>query len=62
MVIAFGPTVGYIEFQRINHTAALGIPFTLGFGPYLVFMVVIAGRVAYDLYVDIRKLATGDLT
>ena len=59
MVIAFGPTVRYIEFQRINRTAALGIPFYVGFGPYLIFMVLIAGRVGYDLWVDLRSLVRG---
>jgi len=59
--IALYPTYKFIKFMRIDRSMALGIPFDIAYGPYLVFMVIIIGRVAYDLITDIRKLVRGEI-
>ena len=59
--IAFYPTFDYIKFMRIDKSVYLKIPFDIAFGPYLVFMALIIGRVGYDLFIDIRKLIKGDI-
>lgn len=60
-VIAIYPTFDFIKFMRIDKSVALKIPFDIAFGPYLIFMALIIGRVGYDLYVDIRKLVKGEI-
>ena len=60
-VIALYPTYEYIKFMHIDRSVDLKIPFDIAFGPYLVFMVIIIGRVAYDLIIDIRKLVRGEI-
>ncbi|HUV06206.1 MAG TPA: TRAP transporter small permease [Spirochaetia bacterium] len=50
------PTYNYLVFQKINKSMVLQIPYNIAFGPYLVFLLLIAGRLAYSLVVDIRKI------
>ena len=59
--IAIYPTFKYIQFMNHDRTVDLQIPKDIVFGPYLVFMVLIIGRVAYDLITDIRKLVRGEI-
>ena len=59
--IAIYPTFDFIKFMRIDKSVALKIPFDVAFGPYLVFMALIIGRVGYDLYADIRMLVKGEI-
>jgi TRAP-type C4-dicarboxylate transport system permease small subunit len=59
--IALYPTYKFIKFMRIDRSVDLQIPFDIAFGPYLVFMVIIIGRVAYDLITDIRMLIRGEI-
>ncbi len=59
--IAIYPTFDFIKFMHIDKSVALGIPFDIAFGPYLVFMALIIGRVGYDLYTDIRMLVKGEI-
>ena len=58
--IALVPTFKFIQFMRIDRSMALGIPFDIAYGPYLVFMVIIIVRVALDLISDIRKIVRGE--
>jgi TRAP-type C4-dicarboxylate transport system permease small subunit len=59
--VAFLPTADWILFMRIDKSTALQIPFDIAYGPYLVFMLLIIGRVACDLYRDIRTLVKGEV-
>ncbi|MEE8590575.1 MAG: TRAP transporter small permease [Spirochaetia bacterium] len=59
--IALYPTYDYIKFMRIDRSVDLQIPFDIAYGPYLVFMVIIIGRVTYDLVTDIRMLVRGEV-
>ena len=59
--IALVPTFKFIQFMRTDRSMALGIPFVIAYGTYLVFMVFIIGRVSVDLVNDIRKLVRGEI-
>ena len=59
--IALFPTYKYIQFMNHDRTVDLQIPKNIVFGPYMVFMVIIIGRVTYDLVTDIRKLVRGEI-
>jgi TRAP-type C4-dicarboxylate transport system permease small subunit len=54
--LAVYPTYQYLVFQRINKSMVLRIPYNIAFSPYLIFLLVIAGRLVYSLVVDIRKI------
>ena len=58
--IALVPTYDYISFMKIDKSTVLRIPFNIAFAPYLIFLVLIVGRVGYDLYADIRTLVKGE--
>ncbi len=60
-IISIVPTYLYLDFQKINKSTVLRIPFTIGFGPYMAFLLLIIGRMAYALVVDIRKLLRGEV-
>ena len=59
--IALYPTFDYIRFMRVERSVQLKITFDIAFGPYLVFMVLIIGRFASDVYKDVRKLVKGEI-
>jgi TRAP-type C4-dicarboxylate transport system permease small subunit len=59
--VALYPTFDFIKFMNIDKSTVLRIPFSIGYGPYLVFMVLIIGRVGYDLFRDVRMLLKGDI-
>jgi TRAP-type C4-dicarboxylate transport system permease small subunit len=60
-VIALYPTYDYIRFMRVERSVQLKITFDIAFGPYLVFMVLIIGRMAVDVIRDVRKLVKGEI-
>ena len=60
-LISVIPTYRYLDFQKINKSTVLKIPFTIGFGSYMVFLLLIIGRMAYALVVDIRKAVRGEV-
>ena len=59
--IALYPTYDYIRFMRVERSVQLKITFDIAFGPYLVFMVLIIGRMAVDVVRDVRKLVKGEI-
>ena len=54
--IAFYPTYAFVQFMKIDKSTVLKIPFNIAFFPYIVFLLLIIGRVGYDLFVDLKKL------
>lgn len=59
--IALYPTYDYVRFMRVERSVQLKITFDIAYAPYLVFMVLIIGRLALDVYKDIRKLVRGEV-
>ncbi len=56
---AFAKTVDFVHFMGFQKTPVLRIPFSIGYFPYVLFMVSIFVRVAVDLVRDVRRLLRG---
>lgn len=61
LIIAFGPTYNYIQFMAFQKSTVLKIPFDIAYSPYIVFSIIIIGRSAYDIFLDFRRLARGEV-
>jgi len=59
--IALYPSCRYVNFMSFKKSDVLKIPMNIAFSPYILFMVIIIGRLGYDLYVDIKKLLKGEI-
>lgn len=55
-VIGFQASVSYILFWKTLKTPALRISFDIVFFPYIVFMVLMIGRSACNLFLDLRTI------
>ncbi len=56
-IIGLKPVYDFVTFMEFQKTSVLRIPFSVVYFPFLVFMVLIIGRMLYDLYKDIRILS-----
>jgi len=59
--IALYPSYRYVNFMAFKKSNVLKIPMNIAFLPYIVFMIIIMGRLGYDLYIDIKKLLKGEI-
>ena len=50
------PTVNYIAAMHVEKSSVLRIPFSIGYGPVLVFFILILGHSLYDIVTDVRSL------
>ncbi|MCX7788537.1 MAG: TRAP transporter small permease [Spirochaetes bacterium] len=55
-IIGFQASTSYILFWKTLKTPALRISFDLVFFPYVVFMLLMIGRSAYNLFLDLRSI------
>ncbi len=55
-IIGFQASTSYILFWKTLKTPALRISFDIVFFPYIVFMLLMIGRSAYNLFFDIRSI------
>lgn len=55
-LIGFQASASYILFWKTLKTPALRISFDIVFFPYIVFMVLMIGRSAYNLFLDLRSI------
>ncbi len=58
--IAFYPSYKYVAFMSFKKSNVLKIPMNIAFSPYIFFLIVMIGRLGYDLFIDLKKLAKGD--
>ncbi len=58
-IIAFIPTYNWVNFMSFKKSNVLKVPMNIVFFPYIIFMIIMMGRIAYNLYIDIRKLPRG---
>lgn len=58
-IIAFIPTYNWVNFMSFKKSNVLKVPMNIVFFPYIVFMIIMMGRIAYNLYIDVRKLPRG---
>ncbi|TFG91352.1 MAG: TRAP transporter small permease [Candidatus Atribacteria bacterium] len=60
-IISFVPTYRWIDFMSFKKSDVLKIPMNIAFSPYLIFMVIIMGRLIYDIYQDLRHWRQGEI-
>ena len=61
-LIALKPSYEYVQFMAFQKSTVLRVPFHMIFFPYIIFLVLILGHTVYDLVIDVRKLARGELS
>jgi TRAP-type C4-dicarboxylate transport system permease small subunit len=54
--LSLWPSYKYVQFMSFKVSDVLKVPMNLAFSPYLFFLVIMIGRLIYDLVVDIRAL------
>jgi len=58
-IIGIFPTYQYLLDMSIEKTPVLRIPFSIGFLPVLIFIILIADHSIYDIVLDIAKFKKG---
>lgn len=58
-IIAFVPTYNWVNFMSFKKSNVLKVPMNIVFFPYIIFMIIVIGRIAFKLYTDIKKLPGG---
>jgi TRAP-type C4-dicarboxylate transport system permease small subunit len=56
--IALAPSWDYVSFMAFKKSNVLRIPMNVAFLPFIIFLVFMIGRLAVDIYRDIRKGGT----
>jgi len=54
--ISFYPTYKYISFMSFKKSNVLKIPMNIAFSPYIVFLIIMIGRIGYDIIIDFKKI------
>ena len=60
-IIAFVPTYNWVHFMSFKKSNVLKVPMNIVFFPYIIFMLIMMGRIVYNLYIDIKKLPEGEV-
>lgn len=55
-IIGFQASTSYILFWKTLKTPALRISFDIVFFPYIIFMMLMIGRSAWNLYLDLKSV------
>ena len=58
--ISLYPTYRYINFMSFKKSDVLKIPMNIAFSPYIVFLIIMIGRLGYDIVTDYKKLNRGE--
>lgn len=58
--ISLYPTYRYINFMSFKKSDVLKIPMNIAFSPYIVFLIIMIGRLGYDIITDFKKLSRGE--
>jgi TRAP-type C4-dicarboxylate transport system permease small subunit len=58
--ISLYPTYRYINFMSFKKSDVLKIPMNIAFSPYIVFLIIMIGRLGYDIVTDFKKLNRGE--
>jgi len=54
--ISFYPTYKYVNFMSFKKSNVLKIPMNIAFSPYIIFLIIMIGRVGYDIIIDFKKI------
>jgi TRAP-type C4-dicarboxylate transport system permease small subunit len=58
--ISLYPTYRYINFMSFKKSDVLKIPMNIAFSPYIVFLIIMIGRLGFDIVTDFKKLNRGE--
>jgi len=58
--ISLYPSYRYLSFMSFKKSDVLKIPMNIAFSPYIVFLVIMIGRLGYDIITDFKKLYKGE--
>jgi len=58
--ISLYPSYRYVNFMSFKRSDVLKIPMNIAFSPYIVFLVIMIGRLGYDIITDFKKLYRGE--
>jgi len=58
--IALYPSYRYVNFMSFKKSDVLKIPMNIAFSPFIVFLIIMIGRLGYDLYIDLKKVLKGE--
>jgi len=59
--IALYPSYRYVNFMSFKKSNVLKIPMNIAFSPFIIFLIIMIGRLGYDLYIDVRRLLKEDI-
>jgi len=54
------PSYRYVAFMNFKKSDVLKVPMNIAFSPYIIFLVIMIGRLGYDIFSDFRKLLRGE--
>jgi TRAP-type C4-dicarboxylate transport system permease small subunit len=58
--IALYPSYDYVAFMGFKKSNVLRIPMNIAFSPFIVFLVIMLGRIGWDLWYDLKLLFKGE--
>ncbi|MDF1566564.1 MAG: TRAP transporter small permease [Spirochaetaceae bacterium] len=59
-IIGFWPALDYVLFMGFKKSTILGISYDIAFFPFIIFIAVMIGRFAVDVWKDMRLLTHRD--
>jgi len=57
--ISIYPSYRYVNFMSFKKSDVLKIPMNIAFSPYIIFLVIMIGRLGYNIITDFKKLYRG---
>ncbi len=59
--VSLVPSYSYVKFMSFKVSNVLKVPMNYAFSPYIAFLLIMIGRLIYELVVDSRKLIRGEV-